>query len=526
MPYIEVLQSGKLVRRQYVPPERAARGCVLRLANIGRLCLRVGESKTVGSCEIRVVPDDAVPQTAPAPAVGSPPVRTASTEARLAAAAVAGEAAPPPRETAGPEAESSDAGAVGPAERPDRRRPWLAVRIGVLAAALVLLAYAIYRIAVPGGPPVDEGPLTRDRFVVYLMIGHSNMDGRSRDPDLEPHPRAWRYASGREVPWVLAVDGKRGGPFMPMLKGLAEVYPDRYFAVIHRGVSGGSIVKHFRRGERRYDELIKAAREIRPHATLGGVLSMLGRIESKKQDMAERFGDDYAAMIREFREDLDDPTLPFVVTQIEAESPRREKYQDPIEAGIAALPERLPHVAVIPTDGLPLTDATHFNTEGYRGWAERVVRTVRRRRWVPRRRDPTPLPYELASLLESGTLLATDDPGDPCRVVARVTRTSTPLAPADIAPYREALICTEYEVVRRIEGRLRGKRLLARQLALEDGRLLPPAEYEVGDVHELTVWPWDSLERFHSLPVADEVSSLEDELYYVFASRPAPQPAE
>jgi hypothetical protein len=39
--------------------------------------------------------------------------------------------------------------------------------------------------------------VTKDKFFVFVGMGHSNMAGRSRDYDTRTHPRCWMYKDGK-----------------------------------------------------------------------------------------------------------------------------------------------------------------------------------------------------------------------------------------------------------------------------------------------------------------------------------------
>jgi hypothetical protein len=81
--------------------------------------------------------------------------------------------------------------------------------------------------------------VAKDKFVVYLLIGQSNMAGMDyAHSDGVTHPKAWNWPLATKK-WVPAKEppngGKtqglsgngEGGPGMPFLKGMAAAYPVR-----------------------------------------------------------------------------------------------------------------------------------------------------------------------------------------------------------------------------------------------------------------------------------------------------------
>jgi len=110
----------------------------------------------------------------------------------------------------------------------------------------------------------------KDRFLVYLFIGHSNMAG-SPTYDTTPHPRVWNYQLPEEVNryapyiWRPSVDGlhvwglyKTDGPAIPFLKQMAEKYPGYYFGAIQNAHTSASYSSHYYPGGPLYNEIVEA----------------------------------------------------------------------------------------------------------------------------------------------------------------------------------------------------------------------------------------------------------------------------
>jgi len=58
-------------------------------------------------------------------------------------------------------------------------------------------------------------------------------------------------------------------------------------------------------------------------------------------------------------------------------------------------------------------------------------------------------------------------------------------------PYADALTSTLYDVVKVESGSYEGKMIIGVEWVMKNYRLLPQAEYRVGDIHRLTLVPWE-----------------------------------
>jgi hypothetical protein len=108
-------------------------------------------------------------------------------------------------------------------------------------------------------------------------------------------------------------------------------------------------------------------------------------------------------------------------------------------------------------------------------------------------------------------------------VIATVTRTSRPLKADDVAPYTEALICTEYEIKEVVSGKCEKNRILTAQLAMSEGKQLPPASFEVGETYRLKLGDWQDQPHYHSHPIAQDIFNFEDpeaKLHFVLKATP------
>jgi hypothetical protein len=268
----------------------------------------------------------------------------------------------------------------------------------------------------PAAGVVINGVLVpREKAIVFLHIGHSNMAGRSTTPEelrplsFETHPRLWAYGKGgawRPAKEPLSADsltstcggvGCEGlpfgaGPGMSILRtALAAAPPDAYLISIGRGQSGtnGGYCRSFRKGGLLYDFVMGPAQELKGKVTFAAVWTMLGLSEDNDGPNNARFGDCMVAIANDMRRDLDAPDLPFVMGDWEAGAqgdlaPTSEVGQIVVPQ-LHALPDRIPRSVLIPTEGLPINalDGHHYNLAGHKMWAERGMALLKAKDWMP-----------------------------------------------------------------------------------------------------------------------------------------------
>jgi len=257
----------------------------------------------------------------------------------------------------------------------------------------------------------------KDKFIVYLCIGHSNMAGE--DPahsDGVSIPHGWNYQWYSTKTWVLAKEtpgamqnglsgNGSGGPSMPFLKAMAAAHPDYYFGIINdaslsstcRGVNTGLNVSdnpadqnRFWKGAKLYQQLITAVNDTKSYATFGGLICMLGLVEATRTSdtVCNRFSDDITQMVTDFRTDMGLPDLPYLESEYEDGASGIYAITKPwpsiIQAQIKLVPTKLALSATINTVGIEMIDQEHFNaTNGQPEFAKRLVAMIHSKSWFP-----------------------------------------------------------------------------------------------------------------------------------------------
>jgi carbohydrate esterase-like sialic acid-specific acetylesterase len=301
-------------------------------------------------------------------------------------------AGPPSQHDAAPSTSAPDSGA-GPAARNDGPRP----PSGGLDAA-----------APPSNPPpppatgafvvIGGVQVPREKALVFIHYGHSNMAGRGINPvSLRPlfydtDPKIWSYGEdGQFVPArePTAPDGGIGaGPGMAWLKAAAAAAgPDYYLISIAKG-QGSATTAQYLKGGLYYSTFMNRAVRLKGKVTFAAVFVMMA-ITDRHMPLADQggFADRTVKIISDIRADLGEPNLPVLHTDYEvtatgalAVDSDLGKRMRPL---VLSLPQRIANLALVPTDQITLEDDHHFTLAGQKIWAERGVKIMIDRGWFP-----------------------------------------------------------------------------------------------------------------------------------------------
>jgi hypothetical protein len=253
----------------------------------------------------------------------------------------------------------------------------------------------------PAAPPLSGVTISiggtdvpKEKAIVFLHLGHSNMAGRAQGPpeekpyfyDTDPH--LWQYAKGHV--WTparepLCKDGgtpgfpQGAGPGMAILRTALALAPDAYMISIGKGQSldFGARCSAFRKGGLFYDSLMGPALELKGQVTFGGLFVMLGydgRMDQNAQNGG--FITCLEGLAADFRAELEEPDLPFIAGDYERGATGTWSPSccgaPKIITQLAQVPTAIPRAFLIPTDGLPMQDNHHYNMIGHHMWAARA----------------------------------------------------------------------------------------------------------------------------------------------------------
>jgi hypothetical protein len=258
----------------------------------------------------------------------------------------------------------------------------------------------------PGGPSA-----ARDKIVVFLHIGHSNMAGRATVPaDLKPYfydtdPRLWSYHGANptlgNMPFAWspakeplspdAMTGTAAGPGMAMLRAaLALAKPDVQFVSVGHGHSGeaGGVCRNYKKGGLLYEIMMAPARRLKGAVTFGGLFTMLGTTERHLDVAAQNgFADCMAQIAADVRGELDAPDMPFIMSDFEMEATGDTSpdlpYAKIIIAQLRVATTKITRSALIPTEQLGMEGSHHFDMAGHKEWGIRGMQILKDKGWAP-----------------------------------------------------------------------------------------------------------------------------------------------
>jgi hypothetical protein len=299
------------------------------------------------------------------------------------------------------------------------RSPYQPCKDGMMSIKNLFLCLAVL---IPLGSAnallLNGTTVPKDHMIVYILIGHSNMAGNTTvGSDGVTAPRIWNYQWFSNKQWVAAKETPgnmanglstrgEGGPGMSFLKDMATAYPLYNFGVVSnaslsatcRGINDGSNSSgtpadsnRYWKGAHLYNEILAAVKEVQADVTFGGMICMLGTVEATRTNdtICRNFGIDISQMVKDFRADLGEPNLPFIIGEYENGATGDYSLTLPwpklVDAGIKSVPSLLPLSATINSVGIAMADDHHYTTTdpGRPEFSRRVVAMIKTMSWFP-----------------------------------------------------------------------------------------------------------------------------------------------
>ncbi len=146
---------------------------------------------------------------------------------------------------------------------------------------------------------------------------------------------------------------------------MVAAHPQHHIGILQMANSGAR-THDFHRGKPHHQTLVKAARAAKQRGRLGGLVVMLGVMESGSKQAAEQMFENGQLLIETLRQDIGDPGLPVFWSL-----PERNGEYKLTRAAARRLARDVPNVEIIEYDGV-----SHFELEQYLEWADEAVATV------------------------------------------------------------------------------------------------------------------------------------------------------
>ncbi len=252
------------------------------------------------------------------------------------------------------------------------------------AISLIILAATLAgALGMAGCGPAGE----RERTLLFILAGQSNMSGRGEPRELPPgfpaHGERIQNFSNADV-WAEArepLDHPRGqkdacsldlspgvGPGLAFAQRLGELLPTAYVGLIPCARGGASLAQWAPGPSPAslYGSSLRRARLAGQKGRVAGVLFHQGESDAGSLTVVRAWPSRFADLVTAWRRDLGDPGLPVVFCQIGDLAPRWRRtpgFRHWEELRQAQATVRLPGVAMVATGDLPLMpDGIHLST--------------------------------------------------------------------------------------------------------------------------------------------------------------------
>ena len=214
----------------------------------------------------------------------------------------------------------------------------------------------------------------KENLHVYLLIGQSNMAGRAPFTKDEAMPLERGFLLNGSDEWEPAknplnaystirkgLNMQKMNPGYTFAKTMLEKSPTVSLGLVVNA-KGGSNIGQWKKDAAFYKEAVRRVKIAGKTGTIKGVLWHQGESDAKKPEgYLEKLSD----LVKNLREDLAMPDLPFVAGQV--------NDVKAINDQIAQLPEKVNASSYISSEGLTAMDRWHFDAKSVRIMGERYA---------------------------------------------------------------------------------------------------------------------------------------------------------
>jgi len=221
--------------------------------------------------------------------------------------------------------------------------------------------------------------VSKEKLHVYLLIGQSNMAGRApfTEDEAKAIPRC--FLLNGEDKWEPATNPFNRYSTIRKGLGMQKMNPGYWFAQrmleAEPGISlglvvnakGGTRIEQWGKGTKFYDDAVRRAKAAQKTGTLKGILWHQGE---SNQGNPDGYLGQLEKLVKDLRNDLGTPDLPFVAGQV--------KDLEPINKQIAKLPETVDATGFVSSEHLTTMDRWHFDAKSMKtlgeGYAEEILK--------------------------------------------------------------------------------------------------------------------------------------------------------
>jgi hypothetical protein len=229
---------------------------------------------------------------------------------------------------------------------------------------------------------------SKDKLHLYLLIGQSNMAGRGAVEEQDKKPNAHVLTFTKEKAWAPAVDPIHFdkpiagvGLGTTFGKVMAEANPGVTIGLVPCAV-GGTPLDRWQKDKDLYAQALVRIKAALKDGTLKGILWHQGENDAGDLEKSKTYAARLAAMVQDWRKDLDAPDVPFVAGKlgeflVETGKDGKPSHWKLVNEQIAEIPKLAKNAAVVESSGLKHKgDVVHFDSASLREFGKRYAKAM------------------------------------------------------------------------------------------------------------------------------------------------------
>jgi hypothetical protein len=250
------------------------------------------------------------------------------------------------------------------------------------------------------GVMINGKYVPKEKAVVFIHFGHSNMRGAATTPTsltsyfYNTEDGLWSYKIGftlAKEPTAPQAGITSAGPGMAILhsaRGAVASISDVQFISVGYGQGSATTVDYQKSGPY-YPIFMGWAGQLKGYVTFGAIVIMLGVTDGEHLAAADvpGFPTRVAKIVSDIRADLGEPNLPVLFCNYEQNATGQYAITGAYGTVMVPLMKQLPglisNLVMVPTDGIEMQDNHHFDMQGHKDWAGRVISLMQSNNWFP-----------------------------------------------------------------------------------------------------------------------------------------------
>jgi hypothetical protein len=250
------------------------------------------------------------------------------------------------------------------------------------------------------GVMINGKYVPKEKAVVFIHFGHSNMRGAATTPTsltsyfYNTEDGLWSYKVGftlAKEPTAPQTGITSAGPGMAILhsaRGAVASISDVQFISVGYGQGSATTVDYQKSGPY-YPIFMGWAGQLKGYVTFGAIVIMLGVTDGEHLAAADvpGFPTRVAKIVSDIRADLGEPNLPVLFCNYEQNATGQYAITGAYGTVMVPLMKQLPglisNLVMVPTDGIEMQDNHHFDMQGHKDWAGRVISLMQSNNWFP-----------------------------------------------------------------------------------------------------------------------------------------------